>query len=85
MKTAIKSVKMESAPERTTKRKMLEMKVKDKILCREIGTRARVKDVVKFSEGQNWKWAGRIARMSDNRWAKRTTEWQPRSNKRLRG
>ena len=28
------------------------------------------------------KWAGHIARMKDNRWTKRYTEWQPRRGKR---
>ena len=31
------------------------------------------------------KWAGHIARMKDNRWTKRCTEWQPRRGKRSRG
>ena len=32
-----------------------------------------------------WRWAGHIARMKDNRWTKRCTEWQPRRGKRSRG
>ena len=32
-----------------------------------------------------WKWAGHIARLKDNRWTKRCTEWQPRRGKRSRG
>ena len=31
------------------------------------------------------KWAGHIARLKDNRWTKRCTEWQPRRGKRTRG
>ena len=34
---------------------------------------------------QKWRWAGHIARMKDNRWTKRCTEWQPRRGKRSRG
>ena len=34
---------------------------------------------------QTWRWAGHIARMKDNRWTKRCTEWQPRRGKRSRG
>ena len=31
-----------------------------------------------------WRWAGHIARMKDNRWTKRCTEWQPKRGKRSR-
>ena len=34
---------------------------------------------------QKWKWAGHIARLKDNRWTRRCTEWQPRRGKRSRG
>ena len=34
---------------------------------------------------EKWKWTGHIARMKDNRWTKRCTEWQPRRGKRSRG
>ncbi|GFR72988.1 endonuclease-reverse transcriptase [Elysia marginata] len=42
-------------------------------------------NVVLFAERQKWKWAGHVARMSDNRWTKRATEWHPRIGKRSRG
>ena len=32
-----------------------------------------------------WRWAGPIARMKDNKWTKRCTEWQPRRGKGSRG
>ena len=32
-----------------------------------------------------WKWAGHVARMNDNRWTVRCTEWQVRNGKRSRG
>ena len=31
-----------------------------------------------------WKWAGHVARMKDNRWTVRCTEWQVRNGKRRR-
>ena len=34
--------------------------------------------------GKKWRWAENIARMKDNRWTKRCTEWQPRRGKRSR-
>ena len=46
------------------------------------------KDNCHFTEytlKQMCSWAGHIARMKDNRWTRRCTEWQPRSGKRSRG
>ncbi|GFO33009.1 endonuclease-reverse transcriptase [Plakobranchus ocellatus] len=37
-----------------------------------------------FVEKQKWKWAGHVARLKDNRWTLRVTEWQPRNGKRKR-
>ncbi|GFO46854.1 endonuclease-reverse transcriptase [Plakobranchus ocellatus] len=31
------------------------------------------------------KWAGHVARLKDNRWTLRVTDWQPRNGKRSRG
>ena len=47
--------------------------------------RAKIIDVIEYTLKQKWKWAGRIARMKDNRRTKRCTEWQPRRGKRSRG
>ena len=71
--------------QRAMERKMLNLKVKDKVPCKEIRERTRLKDVVEFAERQKWKWAGHIARTKDNRWTRRVTEWQPRTGKRSRG
>ena len=53
--------------------------------CREIRAKTNIKDVVKFAAKQKWKWAGHVARLNDNRWTKRITDWQPRYGKRSRG
>ena len=42
-------------------------------------------DIIEYTLKQKWKWAGHIARLKDNRWTKRCTEWQPRRGKRSRG
>ena len=34
---------------------------------------------------EKWKWVGHIARLKDNRWTRRCTEWQPSRGKRSRG
>ena len=64
---------------------MLKAKLKDKIPCREIRAKTNIKDVVKFAAKQKWKWAGHVARLNDNRWTKRITDWQPRYGNRSRG
>jgi len=33
---------------------------------------------------QKWRWAGHVARMNDNRWAKRQTDWSLYNEKRSR-
>ena len=42
-------------------------------------------DIIDYTLKQKWGWAGRIARMKDNRWTKSCTEWQPSRGKRSRG
>ena len=39
----------------------------------------------RYTLKQKWKWAGHVARLKDNRWTRRCTEWQPRRGKRSRG
>ena len=56
--------------QRAMERKLLDLKLQDKIPCSEIRKRIHIVD---------------IARMKDNRWTKRCTEWQPRRGKRSRG
>ena len=71
--------------QRAMERKMLDLKLKDKIPCSEIRKRTKIIDIIEYTLKQKWKWAGHIARLEDNRWTKRCTEWQPRRGKRSRG
>ena len=64
---------------------MLDLKLKDKIPCSGIRKRTKIIDIIEYTLKQKWKWAGHIARLKDNRWTKRCTEWQPRRGKRSRG
>ena len=70
--------------QRAMERKMLDLKLKDKIPCSEIRKRTKIIDIIEYTLKQKWKWAGHIARLKDNRWTKRCTEWQPRRGKRSR-
>ena len=71
--------------QRAMERKMLDLKLEDKIPCSEIRKRTKIIDIIEYTLKQKWKWAGHIARLKDNRWTKRCTEWQPRRGKRSRG
>ena len=71
--------------QRAMERKMLDLKLKDKIPCSEIRKRTKIIDIIEYTLKQKWKWAGHTARLRDNRWTKRCTEWQPRRGKRSRG
>ena len=45
--------------------------------------KTRVKDIVQVLEKkQKWKWTGHIARMNDNRWATKITDWCPSEDER---
>jgi hypothetical protein len=71
--------------QRAMERKMLGIKLQDKVpntdIRKQTGTIDMVRNVLKLK----WKWAGHLARTQDNRWTKRCTEWQPRKGKRSRG
>ena len=71
--------------QRAMERKMLNLKLKDKMPCSEIRKRTKIINIIEYTLKQKWKWAGHIARLEDNRWTKRCTEWQPRRGKRSRG
>ena len=71
--------------QRAIERKMFDLQLQDKIPCSEMSKRTKRIDIMKYTLKQMWKWAGHIARMKDNRWTKRCTEWQPRREKRSRG
>ena len=47
--------------------------------------RTKTTDIIEYTLKQKWRWAGHIARMKDNRWTNRCTDWQPRRGKRSRG
>ena len=62
--------------QRAMERRMLIVKLEDRIRNTTIRQRTRVTDIVQYVTNTKWKWAGRIARMKDNRWTIRSTEWK---------
>ena len=62
--------------QRAMERKMLSVKLKDRIGNTIIRQRTRVTDIVQYVTNTKWKRAGHITQMKDNRWTVRSTEWQ---------
>ncbi len=71
--------------QRAMERAMLHISIRDKVRCEDIRKRTGVKDIIYKIKQAKWRWAGHIARRTDNRWTRRLTDWQPRTGKRRRG
>ena len=51
---------------RAMEKKMLDLKLQDKIPRSEIRKRTKITDIIEYTLKQKWKWAGPIARMKHN-------------------
>ena len=71
-------VKKLETSQRSMIRKMLNVKLKDRIRISIIRQRTRLTDIVQYVTNTKWKWAGHIAQIKDNRWTIRSTVWQIR-------
>jgi len=71
--------------QRSMERAMLNITWRDKIRNEVIRSTTKVKDIIEKAEQTKGQWAGHLARMKNNKWAKRTTEWWPRERSRARG
>ena len=69
-------VKKLETSQRAMERKLLNVKLKDRIRITIIRQRTRVTDIVQYVTNTKLKWAGHIARMKGDRWTMRSTEWQ---------
>ena len=67
--------------QRRMERFLLNMTKRDKIRNDIIRCKTGVKDVVERVQCMRGHWAGHVARMSNSRWAKITSEWTPREGK----
>ena len=54
----------------TMERRMLDLKLQDKIHCSEIRKSTKIIDIIEYTLKQKWNWAGHITRMKDNGWTK---------------
>ena len=71
--------------QRSMERAMFSITRRDKIRNEVIRSTTKVKDIIQKAEQTKGQWAGHLAHMENNRWAKRTTEWWPREGSRARG
>lgn len=71
--------------QRAMERSLLKITRLHRITNERIRQRTNFEDVIKKAKTLKWNWAGHLARMSDNRWTKRTTEWTPRDGTRRVG
>ena len=71
--------------QRAMERKILGIKITDKIPNEEINVKTNILNIIKHITNTKWRWARHVARMQDNRWTTRTTEWQVRKGRRPRG
>ena len=71
--------------QRAMERKILGLKITDKIPNEEISMKTNILNIIKHITNTKWRWAGHVARMQDNRWTIRTTEWQVWKGRRPRG
>ena len=71
--------------QRAMERAMCKVSIMDKIPALEIRRRTGVKDVIDAIYIMKRRWAGHVARLTDNRWTARVTDWYPRGVKRPAG
>ncbi|GBP21927.1 Putative uncharacterized transposon-derived protein F52C9.6 [Eumeta japonica] len=64
---------------------ILKIKKIQKIRHTDIRQKTKVIDALSHSQKLKWRWAGHIARLSDNRWTRKTTQWTGPLGQRRRG
>ncbi|KHN74578.1 Putative uncharacterized transposon-derived protein F52C9.6, partial [Toxocara canis] len=67
------------------RRMMLRISLRDHITNDKIRNETKVADVNEECWRNKLRWAGRVARMHDNRWTKKIYQWYPRDIKRPPG
>ena len=74
-----------SVAQRKMERMMLNITLRDRKENSWIRRQTGVIDIIASIKGSKHRWAGHIARINDNRWTKRMTDWTPRDWPRPRG
>ena len=71
--------------QRSMERLMLNITWKDKIRNEVVRSKMQEKDVIKNVQNMKGQWAGHLARINNNKWAKKTMEKTPREGSRMKG
>ena len=71
--------------ERAMERRILRVSLRDHIKNRTLRQMSGLADIVTTIRESKFRWAGHIARLADNRWTTRITEWYPRDFRRPLG
>jgi hypothetical protein len=71
--------------QRSMERSIISVKKSQKIRHSTIRNKTNLIDAVTYAKRLKWKWAGHVARMQDNRWTNKVTNWTGPSGKRKRG
>ncbi|XP_063824649.1 uncharacterized protein LOC135074302 [Ostrinia nubilalis] len=69
-----KSAERLRVAQRAMERQMLGVSLQDHKTNEWIREKTRISDVVEEIESRKWRWAGHIARMNQDRWARKTLE-----------
>ena len=70
--------------QRSMERAIINVTKRDHITSKKIREISGMTDIISTIKKLKWSWAGHIARIKDNRWTQRTTEWMPIGYKRER-
>lgn len=68
--------------QRKMERKILGVTLQDRIRNDDLRKMTNIKDAATSATFTKWKWAGHAMRMDHNRWAHKTTTWDPRIGRR---
>ena len=77
--------KMLQTFQRKMEKKILGVRLQDRIRNEDLRKRTNVKDATTVATHTKCKWAGHVKRMGQNRWAHKTTTWDPRTGHRNLG
>ncbi|KAJ8727743.1 hypothetical protein PYW07_001862 [Mythimna separata] len=71
--------------QRAMERSCLSIKLSDRVRNTEIRHKTKVTDALTFSQSLKWRWAGHLARYTDDRWTISTTNWKGPKGSRGKG
>uniref|UniRef100_A0A914XQI0 Reverse transcriptase domain-containing protein n=1 Tax=Plectus sambesii TaxID=2011161 RepID=A0A914XQI0_9BILA len=63
---------------RWMERRIIGARLIDRISNERLREITKIRDLVQAARQRKWRWARKVAMMSQDRWARRLTEWQPR-------